>query len=558
MASPPVQSSPDQSNPKQSSRGSSSGPHDPVWHRLRRELTATHPVVLALGGLAVIVGVGLRFWAPTPLWLDEALSVNIARLPVSQIPRALAHDGAPPLYYVLLHVWMLVFGQSDIAVRALSGIVSVISLPFFWVAGRRLGGRAVAWITFFLALSSPFAIYYATTARMYSLMILWSLLGFLALMRALEDPRPTRLLALGAVTAAMLYTHYWALYLLVATGAWLTWRWWRTGEGGVQVRAILLGVLVWIPWSPVFVFQLLHTGTPWTTPASAADLLGIFGDFAGPSGWGGLLIFATFALFLFGVFGRTVAAGEPLDRPGPGHHDGSGGEADSASGGRALLLELRPRPGMGPLAGVAVGTLLLAVVLSGLAHAAFVARYAAVVLPLFLLVVAMGVAVLPGRRFQAGALAVLTVAGLFTGRMANAGQRSQAAQVDAVLNVQARPGDLVVYCPDQLGPAVDRLLRVRGVTEITFPRAIGPQRVDWVDYKKVIASTDVSAFAQSAMARLGAGHTLWLVWKDGYPGLDGDCGYLKSWLDMLRGPGTTVVGQNGSFYENENLVRYSA
>ena len=149
-----------------------------------------HPVVLVLGSVAVVVGIGLRFWAPTPLWLDEALSVNIARLPVGQIPRALAHDGAPPLYYLMLHVWMALFGQSDVAVRALSGIISVISLPFFWVAGRRLGGRAVAWVTFFLALSSPFAINYATTARMYSLMILWSLLGFLALTRALEDPRP--------------------------------------------------------------------------------------------------------------------------------------------------------------------------------------------------------------------------------------------------------------------------------------------------------------------------------------------------------------------------------
>ena len=56
--------------------------------------------------LVVASGVGLRFWAPTPLWLDETLSVNIARLPLTQIPRALAHDGAPPLYYVLLHVWM--------------------------------------------------------------------------------------------------------------------------------------------------------------------------------------------------------------------------------------------------------------------------------------------------------------------------------------------------------------------------------------------------------------------------------------------------------------------
>ena len=156
------------------------------------------------------------------------------------------------------------------------------------------------------------------------------------------------------------------------------------------------------------------------------------------------------------------------------------------------------------------------------------------------------------------ALAVLVLTGLFAGKDANTQPWTQAAQVTAVLNVQAQPRDLIVYCPDQLGPAVDRLLGVKGVTQITFPRAIGPQRVDWVDYKKVIASTNVGAFAQAALARLGSGHTLWLVWKDGYPGLDGDCGYLKSWLDLLRGPGTTVVGQNGNFYENENLVRYSA
>ena len=45
---------------------------------------------------------------------------------------------------------------------------------------------------------------------------------------------------------------------------------------------------------------------------------------------------------------------------------------------------------------------MLAVVLGAVANAAFVARYTAVVLPLFLLVVATGVAVLPGRRFRVG------------------------------------------------------------------------------------------------------------------------------------------------------------
>jgi mannosyltransferase len=221
------------------------------------------------------------------------------------------------------------------------------------------------------------------------------------------------------------------------------------------------------------------------------------------------------------------------------------------------MIDLRPRPGMAPLVLVATGTLVVAVVLGALANAAFVARYTAVVLPLFLLVVATGVAVLPGRRFRAACMAVLVLAGLLTGFGENGEQRTQAAQVAAVLNVQAQPGDVVVYCPDQLGPAVNRLIRVPDLIQITFPRAIGPQRVDWVNYKQVIAATNVDAFAQAALARVASGHTLWLVWRDGYPGLGGDCGYLESWLDLLRPTGATLVHQDGgTYYEFENLTRY--
>src|SRR5947209_1775427 len=135
------------------------------------------------------------------------------------------------------------------------------------MAGRRVGGRAVAWVSFFLAVSSPFAINYATSARMYSLMIFWSVLGFLALSRALERPDRGRLVALGAVTAAMLYTHYWGLYLVLAAGGWLAWRVWRTGTGERVLGAMIAGAVLWLPWAPVFAFQALHTGTPWTSPA---------------------------------------------------------------------------------------------------------------------------------------------------------------------------------------------------------------------------------------------------------------------------------------------------
>jgi hypothetical protein len=534
-----------------------SGLASSLRRRLFGEGEDPHPVLLVGGALVVVVGVVLRFWTSSALWLDEALTVNIAHLPLHQIPDALSHDGSPPLYYVLLHFWTGAFGTGDFAARSLSGVSSVAALPFFWIAGKRLGGRTVAWVVFFLAVTSPFAIGYATSARMYSLMILLCVLGFIAVSRALDDPTMGRLAEVALVTAALLYTHYWGLYLVAVTAAWLLWSdrsAGRTGEGSAArtvLKAIGAGCLLWLPWAPVFAFQTLHTGTPWTSPAGPGDLLGVFSDYSGSGPWATLLMFATFALFILGVFGRPAAPHHGESRPADRSPEPAGGD-------RAVIVSLRPRQETGPLATITVGTLALAVLLGALANAAFVARYTAVVLPLFLLVVAAGVAAFPSRRFQVGCVSVLCLAGLLTGCSENAQQRTQAVRIASVLDSQARPGDMVVYCPDQMGPAVHRLIHVPGLVELTFPRAIGPERVDWVDYKKTIAGTDVGQFAQDLLSRLAGGRTLWLVWRDGYPGLGGDCGYLDAWLGLLRSPGPTVVRANGArFYEYANLSRFA-
>lgn len=559
---------------------------------------ADRPLLARLGavGMAtvVVLSVFLRFYQAGDLWLDEAISVNISKLPLAQIPVALSHDGAPPLYYYLLHFWMVLFGEGNFAVRAFSGLASVGALPAFWAAGKRLGGRKVARAALLLGASSPFALQYATDTRMYSMMVLLVLLGYLALARVLESPTRGRLLALGTVTAALLYTHYWALYLVMATGVWLLVRIWRDAHGHRPVRfgsvfddiahppgpepaslppvepvridasrrpligarlrrhfqprtvdgqtarsafrAVLLGSLTFLPWSPVFVFQALHTGTPWTSAPGPADLLTVLTEFSGSGAWGQLLTYVLVALLIFALFGRaTVLRGRP-----------------------SLVLDFQAGRSRWALFGIFALTLVIAVGLGLVANAAFVSRYTAVVFPLFILLIAVGATRFPDRRLAAIVIAVACIAGLSSGFALNNTPRTQASEVAAVLNVQARPGDMVVFCPDQLGPAVNRLITVPGVTQLTFPRAIGPQRVDWVNYREVIAHTDVEGFAQDILSKLGPNSTLWLVWRDGYPGLNGDCGYLQSWFSMLRGGGgaQTVVRADSHYFEHENLTRY--
>ena len=188
-------------------------PHAPDAPRHPRP----RPLITAAIATAILLGLVLRFVTTSDLWLDEALTVNVARLPLGDIAGALRHDGAPPLYYYLLHGWIQLFGEGDLAVRSLSAVFGVATLPVMWVAARRLGGRAVAWTAVVLLATAPFAIRYGTEARMYTLVTLLTLVGYLALVAVLESPTPWRLVGLAAVTGALLLTHYWAFYLGIAT-----------------------------------------------------------------------------------------------------------------------------------------------------------------------------------------------------------------------------------------------------------------------------------------------------------------------------------------------------
>src|SRR5262245_23845252 len=125
-------------------------------------------------------GVVMRWWPRRALWLDEAQSVSFARLAVRSIPHALREDGAPPAYYVLLHVWMAVFGDGNAAVRGLSAALSTATIVVLWAWTRRRWGPTVGLLAAGLMATSPFAVRYAAEARMYALVMFEVVLGLWA------------------------------------------------------------------------------------------------------------------------------------------------------------------------------------------------------------------------------------------------------------------------------------------------------------------------------------------------------------------------------------------
>ena len=486
--------------------------------------------------VAVAGGVLLRFWATSPLWLDEAQSVVVARLPLSALPGALRQDGAPPLYYLLLHGWTALFGTGTVAVRSLSGLAGVLALPLMWRMGRRIGGNRVAWISTLLLASSPFAVRYATETRMYSLVVLLTLLGFHALDWAGRRRDWAPVAAVAAVTAALLYTHYWALWLVGVIGAGLLWRSIRDrspARRSASRRALLgvaAGVVGFLPWTPILAFQLRHTGTPWADPASLAGVLHAIGLWAGGGGaFARLQALLFFALLGLGVFGRP-------------------------QGPSAILLDLHARPAGRALAAVSLGTMVVALSAALLTSSSYAVRYTAVCFAPFLVLLGLGADTFGDLRVLRGVVSVLVVLG-FVGAVPLAGQvRTQAGEVAAALSARASSADVVAYCPDQLGPGVSRLAPA-GLDQLSYPTGGSPQRVDWVDYAARNARSSPADFVRLLEHR-AVGHGLWLVYSPGYHTLQDKCAAVRTLLSQVRPGATTVVTVRPHVFEREALYYF--
>jgi len=178
------------------------------------------------------------------------------------------------------------------------------------------------------------------------------------------------------------------------------------------------------------------------------------------------------------------------------------------------------------------------------------------------LLVALGLGTLADRRIRAGVL-VATVAFGLAGSLPNIWtSRTEAGKVAAALATSARPGDVVAFCPDQLGPPVNRLVPPGRYQMITFPRGTSPVFVDWIDYAKATAAGNPGEFAKRLEQMAGPTHQIWLVWAPGYQTYKTKCESTE--LSLIADDGLKAsivvpfaqVASPWTPYEEMQLVRF--
>src|ERR1019366_8658424 len=112
--------------------------HPPPWFRRLPPWASPGAILLVLVALSALVR--SRF-ITGQLWGDEAIAIGIASHSLSAIPGLLRHDGSAPAYYLLLHVWINLFGSGEVAAHLLSLILGLLSVPVAMWSGWSLFGR---------------------------------------------------------------------------------------------------------------------------------------------------------------------------------------------------------------------------------------------------------------------------------------------------------------------------------------------------------------------------------------------------------------------------------
>jgi mannosyltransferase len=179
----------------------------------------------ALLGL-VVLAAALRFWriGHQSFWLDEVFTAHLATEDLWGMLKGVREtESTPHLYYLLAWLWEKVAGDGEAALRSLSALFGIATVPVAYAAARELFAPAAAVAAAALVAVNPWFVWYSQEARAYALLMLLATASLVFFLRALRTRAPRDLGLWALFSALALLTHYFAAFLVGAEAIWLVW-----------------------------------------------------------------------------------------------------------------------------------------------------------------------------------------------------------------------------------------------------------------------------------------------------------------------------------------------
>lgn len=211
------------------------------------------------------------------LWHDEGYTAVLTEGSFQDIISRTAKDVHPPLYYLLLKIWSLTFGDSIISLRLFSLTTMTLAIFIAYRIFQRIASPGHArWAMFGMVLGS-YILRYSQEMRMYGLGALIAMSATYTLIRSQDNISQKHKLIwyslYGLLITAGIYTQYFLILILPAHGLWFIVNNFKSTKGKHKpsikdiiaavpkqwILAIVGSLVLFLPWLPTMLSQFAAT-----------------------------------------------------------------------------------------------------------------------------------------------------------------------------------------------------------------------------------------------------------------------------------------------------------
>jgi len=219
------------------------------------------------------------FYFIQSLWRDEAFSILTAERPLSFFLPKLTFE--PPVYYTLLHFWIKLFGNSEIATRSLSFLAFAVSCFIVIEWADKLFKKS--WLSVLLPLiyfANPMLVYYAFEVRTYGVYMFFATLSLYA-----YSQKRWKLFAVATILGFYTHTYYMFLfaaqilhYLLVNAKKLMTKHAWTKTVSDPAIKSISFSILCIAPWIVRVILESAKLKNSWYFPVNINLVKSVLGN----------------------------------------------------------------------------------------------------------------------------------------------------------------------------------------------------------------------------------------------------------------------------------------
>lgn len=197
------------------------------------------------------------------IWYDELITHYTISLSYSEILSYLGdYSVHPPLYYLLLKTWSLIWGNDFAVLRVFSTIMGVLSIAYLMRSTSKLFDRVTSYFVGIIISVSAFHIYYSQEMRSYSLFFLMIVFSFSQFVYFLRNPGNRKAQLLYLLSIIMLgYTHIYGLIIILTQflhACFISY----SHRSNLPIKRLvflqILFVIAFLPWIPMFLEQISH------------------------------------------------------------------------------------------------------------------------------------------------------------------------------------------------------------------------------------------------------------------------------------------------------------